>query len=51
MKKEQLVDECKKLGLDPDGKVAELRLRLKEATREKSVEDLFKKYIQDNNKS
>ena len=50
MKKEQLVDECKKLGIDPDGKVAELRLRIKEATREKSVEDLFKKYTQDNNK-
>jgi DNA polymerase elongation subunit (family B) len=47
MKKEQLVEECKKLGLDETGKVAELRERLKlRRERENSVEDLFKSYSQ-----
>ena len=50
MKKEQLIDECKKLGLDTTGKVAELRERLKGATRPESVEDIFKKYERDINK-
>jgi DNA polymerase delta subunit 1 len=52
MKKEQLMEECKRKGLDDSGKVAELRDRLKDARqRENSVEDLFKKYAQDTNKS
>ena len=47
MKKEQLIEECKRKGLDDTGKVAELRERLKDARqRENSVEDLFKKYTQ-----
>jgi DNA polymerase delta subunit 1 len=50
MKKEQLIDECKKMGLDTTGKVAELRERLKGATRPESVEDIFKKYERDINK-
>jgi len=50
MKKDQLIDECKKLGLDTSGKVAELRERLKAATRSESVEDIFKKYERDTNK-
>jgi DNA polymerase delta subunit 1 len=50
MKKDQLIDECKKLGLDTTGKVAELRERLKAATRSESVEDIFKKYERDTNK-
>jgi DNA polymerase elongation subunit (family B) len=44
MKKEQLVEECKRLGLDESGKVAELRERIKEARQGPSVADLFKKY-------
>src|SRR5210317_1865881 len=50
MKKDQLIDECKKLGIDTTGKVAELRERLKAATRSESVEDIFKKYERDTNK-
>ena len=47
MKKEQLIEECRKHNLDDTGKVAELRERLK-AMRERnnSVEDLFKNYPQ-----
>ena len=49
MKKEQLIEECKKLGLDDSGKVADLRERIKGA-RSESIEDLFKKYEQNTNK-
>ena len=44
MKKEQLMEECRRLGLDDSGKVAELRERIKAVTRSESVEDIFKKY-------
>jgi|UniRef100_A0A6C0JCZ5 DNA polymerase delta subunit 1 len=46
MKKEELVAECKRLGLEDVGTLAILRARLKEArtTKEESVEDLFKNY-------
>lgn len=46
MKKEELVAECKRLGLEDVGTLAILRARLKEArtTKEGSVEDLFKNY-------
>lgn len=45
MKKDQLVEECKKMGLDESGTMTELRSRIK-GVREKhnSVEDLFKNY-------
>jgi DNA polymerase delta subunit 1 len=46
MKKDQLMEECRKMGLDDTGKVAELRERIKGA-RSNSIEDLFKKYEQD----
>jgi DNA polymerase delta subunit 1 len=48
MKKEQLIEECKKLGLDHTGKVAELRERIKDSRVQKtgSIQDLFKKYEQ-----
>jgi DNA polymerase delta subunit 1 len=48
MKKDQLIEECKKMGLDSSGKVTELKERLKTAITEKekgqSVEELFKNY-------
>jgi DNA polymerase delta subunit 1 len=49
MKKSELIEECKRLGLDEGGKVAELRERLKAArvVKEETVEDLFKNYEQD----
>ena len=52
MKKEQLVEECKRLHLDESGNMNELRTRIK-GVREKqnSVEDLFKNYTQSINKS
>ena len=52
MKKEQLVEECKRLGLEDTGKVAELRERIKESRTKKqdSIQDLFKNYEQKNNK-
>ena len=52
MKKEQLVEECKRLGLEDTGKVAELRDRIKESRTKKqdSIQDLFKNYEQRNNK-
>jgi DNA polymerase delta subunit 1 len=52
MKKEQLVEECKRLGLEDTGKVAELRERIKEsrAKKQDSIQDLFKNYEQRNNK-
>lgn len=49
MKKDELIEECRKLGLDDTGKVSELRNRIKES-RIETVEDLFKKYERDNNK-
>jgi DNA polymerase delta subunit 1 len=51
MKKEQLIDECRKLGLDDTGKVSELRERIKEASRPETIEDVFKKYEQNTNKA
>jgi DNA polymerase delta subunit 1 len=51
MKREQLIEECKKNNLDDTGKVAELRERLKlHRQRQNSVEDLFKNYEQSINK-
>ena len=51
MKKEQLIEECRKQGLDDIGKVADLRERLKQKRqRDNSVEDLFKNYEQSMNK-
>jgi len=50
MKKEQLMEECRRLGVDDSGKVAELRERIKAATRSESVEDIFKKYEHDSSK-
>ena len=46
MKKIDLVEECKKLGLDSDGIISELKNRIKNARikHEESVEDLFKQY-------
>ena len=46
MKKEQLIEECKKLNLDDTGKVLDLRERIKEYRIKKSVsvEDVFKNY-------
>ena len=48
MKKDDLIEECKKLGLDHSGKVAELRERIKESRvpKTESINDLFKKYEQ-----
>jgi DNA polymerase delta subunit 1 len=48
MKKDDLIEECKKLGIDHSGKVAELRERIKETRvpKTESVQDLFKKYEQ-----
>ena len=48
MKKEQLIEECKRLGLDDTGKVAELKERIKaERSKKVSVEDIFKNYEQE----
>ena len=46
MKKDELVAECKRLGLDDTGTAPILKARLKEARmkKEESVEDLFKNY-------
>lgn len=46
MKKEQLIEECRKLGLDETGKVSELKDRIKQGRLKKteSVEDIFKNY-------
>ena len=43
MKKDELIAECQRLGLEDTGTLPILRARLKEA-REGSVEDLFKNY-------
>jgi len=52
MKKDDLIEECKKLGLDQSGKVAELRERIKNLRTPKteSIQDLFKKYEQSSSK-
>ena len=50
MKKDQLMEECKKMGLDDSGKVADLRERIKGA-RTGTIEDLFKKYEQNSSKT
>ena len=49
MKKGELIEECKRLGLDDTGTLPVLKARLKEARlkKEESVEDLFKNYEQD----
>jgi DNA polymerase delta subunit 1 len=46
MKKDELVAECKRLGLEETGTLAILKSRLKDARmkKEESVEDLFKNY-------
>ena len=46
MKKDELITECKRLGLDETGTLPILRARLKEVRmkKEESVEDLFKNY-------
>jgi DNA polymerase delta subunit 1 len=46
MKKEQLIEECRKFGLDETGKVSELKDRIKQSRLKKteSVEDIFKNY-------
>lgn len=49
MKKADLVEECKRRGLDFEGTIPDLKLRIKNA-REDSVEDLFKKYEQEQSK-
>ena len=48
MKKDQLIEECRKLGLDETGKVSELKDRIKQSRlkKDESVDDLFKKYEQ-----
>ena len=51
MKKEQLMEECKRLGLDDSGKVADLKERIKASARSESIEDLFKNYEQSSNKT
>jgi len=52
MKREDLIEECKKHGIDCEGKVVDLRERIKQVRiqREESVEDLFKKYELGNSK-
>lgn len=46
MKKQELIEECKKLNLDDTGKVSDLRERIKEHRIKKSVsvEDIFKNF-------
>jgi DNA polymerase elongation subunit (family B) len=46
MKKDDLIAECKRLGLEETGTLVALRGRIKEArvTKNESVDDLFKKY-------
>ena len=53
MKKDELVAECKRLGLDESGTLVILRGRLKESRMKKqqSVEDLFKNYEQSTSKN
>ena len=49
MKKDQLIAECKRLGVDDSGKVSELKERIK-GVRSNTLEDLFKRYEQDINR-
>lgn len=49
MKKEQLIEECRKRNLDTSGTVTELKARMK--GKHSSVEDLFKNYTQRIHKS
>ena len=53
MKKDDLIAECTRLGLEETGTLATLRTRLKEARMKKneSVEDLFKNYELDHSKN
>ena len=53
MKKVDLIEECKRLGLDFDGKITDLKDRIKNARvqREESIEDIFKNYEQEIDKS
>jgi DNA polymerase delta subunit 1 len=53
MKKDALISECKRLGLEETGTLAILRSRIKEARtkKEESVEDLFKNYELSNDKN
>jgi len=53
MKKDELIAECKRLGLEETGTLATLRTRLKDARMKKneSVEDLFKNYELDHSKN
>ena len=53
MKKDELVAECKRLGLEETGTAPILKARLKEARmkKEESVEDLFKNYNPIDNKN
>ena len=46
MKKDQLIEECKKRGLDESGNVSDLKGRIKEA-RSQSLQNIFKQYEQD----
>jgi DNA polymerase delta subunit 1 len=51
MKKDQLVEECKRLNMDESGTMIELRARIKgHREKQNSVEDLFKNYTQGINK-
>jgi DNA polymerase delta subunit 1 len=51
MKKDQLMEECKKRNLDTTGTILDLKSRLKNnLEKHKSVADLFKKYEQDRSK-
>jgi DNA polymerase delta subunit 1 len=53
MKKDELIAECKRLGLEEVGTLPILRGRLKDARmkKEESVEDLFKNYEQSTTKN
>ena len=53
MKKDDLIVECKRLGLDETGTAPILKARLKEARmkKEESIEDLFKNYNSIDNKN
>jgi DNA polymerase delta subunit 1 len=46
MKRDQLIEECKKRGLDESGNVSDLKGRIKEA-RSQSLQNIFKQYEQD----
>jgi DNA polymerase delta subunit 1 len=50
MKKDQLIEECKKRGLDESGNVSDLKGRIKEA-RSHSLVNIFKQYEQNSNKT